>query len=84
VLILTGLGFVILELTGHGVLIAAMTPPAQSPTRITAYVVSGVGFLGAGVIISDGVNVRGINTDQPLARPATSRSTNAIKPRTHA
>ncbi len=31
-------------------------------TRVTAYVVSGVGFLGAGVIIRDGVNVRGINT----------------------
>jgi len=31
-------------------------------TRVTAYIVSGVGFLGAGVIIRDGVNVRGINT----------------------
>jgi uncharacterized membrane protein YhiD involved in acid resistance len=31
-------------------------------TRVTAYVVSGVGFLGAGVIIRDSVNVRGINT----------------------
>ncbi len=32
------------------------------PTRIAAYIVSGVGFLGAGVILRDGVNVRGINT----------------------
>jgi putative Mg2+ transporter-C (MgtC) family protein len=32
------------------------------PTRIAAYVVSGIGFLGAGVILGDGVNVRGINT----------------------
>ncbi|MBV9660019.1 MAG: MgtC/SapB family protein [Acidimicrobiales bacterium] len=32
------------------------------PTRIAAYVVSGVGFLGGGVILRDGVNVRGINT----------------------
>lgn len=32
------------------------------PTRIGAYVVSGVGFLGAGVILRDGVNVRGLNT----------------------
>ena len=32
------------------------------PTRIAAYVVSGVGFLGAGVILRDVVNVRGINT----------------------
>lgn len=35
---------------------------AVDPTRIAAYVVSGVGFLGAGVILRDGVNVRGINT----------------------
>jgi putative Mg2+ transporter-C (MgtC) family protein len=27
-----------------------------------AYVVSGVGFLGAGVILRDGLNIRGINT----------------------
>jgi putative Mg2+ transporter-C (MgtC) family protein len=31
-------------------------------TRIAAYVVSGIGFLGAGVILRDGVHVRGINT----------------------
>ena len=33
-----------------------------SPTRIAAQVVSGIGFLGAGVIMRDGVNIRGINT----------------------
>jgi putative Mg2+ transporter-C (MgtC) family protein len=33
-----------------------------SPTRIAAQVVSGIGFLGAGVILRDGINVRGINT----------------------
>ena len=32
------------------------------PTRIAAYIISGIGFLGAGVILRDGVNVRGINT----------------------
>jgi putative Mg2+ transporter-C (MgtC) family protein len=32
------------------------------PTRIAAYVVSGIGFLGAGVILRDGLNIRGINT----------------------
>jgi putative Mg2+ transporter-C (MgtC) family protein len=30
--------------------------------RIISYVVSGVGFLGAGVIFKDGANVRGLNT----------------------
>jgi putative Mg2+ transporter-C (MgtC) family protein len=50
------------------VLIAQMTRHGSSfdPTRITSYVVSGVGFLGAGVIISDGVSVRGINTAATL------------------
>lgn len=31
-------------------------------TRIAAQIVSGIGFLGAGVIISDGTKVRGVNT----------------------
>jgi putative Mg2+ transporter-C (MgtC) family protein len=30
--------------------------------RVASYVVSGVGFLGAGVIFKDGANVRGLNT----------------------
>ena len=30
--------------------------------RIASYVVSGVGFLGAGVIFKDGANIRGLNT----------------------
>lgn len=37
-----------------------------SPTRISAQVVSGIGFLGAGVILRDGVNIRGINTAATL------------------
>lgn len=32
------------------------------PTRIAAYIVSGVGFLGGGVILRHGMNVTGINT----------------------
>ncbi|KAA6462985.1 MgtC/SapB family protein [Acidobacteria bacterium AB60] len=38
---------------------------AEDPSargRILSYVVSGVGFLGAGVIFKDGANVRGLNT----------------------
>lgn len=35
---------------------------ASAPGRIVSYVVSGVGFLGAGVIFKDGANVRGLNT----------------------
>lgn len=32
------------------------------PTRIAAQVVSGIGFLGAGVILREGMNIRGLNT----------------------
>lgn len=34
--------------------------------RIAAYVVSGIGFLGAGVIFKEGLNVRGLNTAATL------------------
>lgn len=35
-------------------------------TRIAAQVVTGIGFLGAGVIIKDGINVRGLTTAATL------------------
>lgn len=37
-----------------------------SPTRVASYVVSGVGFLGGGVILREGFNVRGLNTAATL------------------
>jgi putative Mg2+ transporter-C (MgtC) family protein len=37
-----------------------------SPTRIAAQVVSGLGFLGGGVILREGLNVRGLNTAATL------------------
>ena len=39
---------------------------AEGSTQIVAYVVSGIGFLGAGVIVKDGTNVRGLNTAATL------------------
>ncbi|MGB3446856.1 MAG: MgtC/SapB family protein [Xanthobacteraceae bacterium] len=39
---------------------------ADGAVRIIAYVVSGIGFLGAGVIMKDGMNVRGLNTAATL------------------
>jgi putative Mg2+ transporter-C (MgtC) family protein len=39
---------------------------ADGATRIVAYVVSGIGFLGAGVIVKDGTNIRGLNTAATL------------------
>jgi putative Mg2+ transporter-C (MgtC) family protein len=37
-----------------------------SPTRMASYVVSGIGFLGGGVILREGMNVRGMNTAATL------------------
>lgn len=34
--------------------------------RITSYIVSGIGFLGGGVIMKDGLTVRGLNTAATL------------------
>src|SRR3712207_3489265 len=36
------------------------------PTRIAAQVVTGIGFLGAGAILQQGVNVRGLTTAAAL------------------
>jgi putative Mg2+ transporter-C (MgtC) family protein len=44
-----------LRLTGH-----------DGAVRIIAYVVSGIGFLGAGVIVKDGGGIRGLNTAATL------------------
>jgi putative Mg2+ transporter-C (MgtC) family protein len=38
----------------------------EATGRVTSYVVSGIGFLGAGVIMKDGTNVRGLNTAATL------------------
>ena len=39
---------------------------AVDPARLGAQVVSGIGFLGAGTIIRDGVNIRGLTTAASL------------------
>ncbi|WP_107667996.1 MgtC/SapB family protein [Cyanothece sp. BG0011] len=38
----------------------------SSPTRVTAQIVSGIGFLGGGVILREGVTIRGLNTAATL------------------
>lgn len=43
----------------------AMHDPT-SPTRVASYVVSGVGFLGGGVIMREGASIRGLNTAATL------------------
>lgn len=44
------------------VIFATFFPHETSPTRIAAQVVSGIGFLGAGVIMREGLTVRGLNS----------------------
>ena len=42
-------------------------------TQVMAYVVSGIGFLGAGAIMKEELNVRGLNTAATLgARPPSA------------
>lgn len=49
------------------VLLPELAPGMHSETgRVAAQVVTGVGFLGAGVIMQDGLNVRGLNTAATL------------------
>jgi len=40
--------------------------PGGPPTQIIAYVIAGIGFLGAGVIMKEGAQVRGLNTAATL------------------
>jgi uncharacterized membrane protein YhiD involved in acid resistance len=50
-------GFVVFSMTVAG---------DSSPTRVAAQIVSGIGFLGAGVILREGINIRGLNTAATL------------------
>lgn len=53
--------------TGAAVFIlSSMSTSQDSPGRIAAQIVSGIGFLGAGVIMREGMNVRGLNTAATL------------------
>lgn len=46
-------------------LAARIAGPVEA-VRVISYVVSGIGFLGAGVIMKEGMNVRGLNTAATL------------------
>jgi len=45
---------------------AALFPEDINPTRVAAQVVSGIGFLGAGIIFRNGSDIQGINTAATL------------------
>src|SRR5215831_20384374 len=48
------------------VLFSGLIPGDNSPTRVAAQVVSGIGFLGAGLIFKEGLSVHGLNTAATL------------------
>jgi putative Mg2+ transporter-C (MgtC) family protein len=61
--ILVGLGACLMAMAGA----YAVFPGAQrDPLRVASYVVSGVGFLGAGAILRHGTTVRGLTTAASL------------------
>lgn len=48
------------------VIFSQLFPNEVSQTRVAAQVVSGIGFLGAGIIFRDGFNIHGLNTAATL------------------
>jgi putative Mg2+ transporter-C (MgtC) family protein len=48
------------------VVFSGIFPDEVSPTRVAAQIVSGIGFIGAGIIFREGLNVRGLNTAATL------------------
>ena len=48
------------------VMVSALAAPPDDSFRIAGQVVSGIGFLGAGVILRNGLNVSGLNTAATL------------------
>lgn len=48
------------------VIFSGLFPGEDSPTRVAAQVVSGIGFLGAGIIFREGLQVTGLNTAATL------------------
>jgi len=48
------------------VVFSGLYPDELSPTRVAAQVVSGIGFLGAGIIFRNGFTVHGLNTAATL------------------
>ncbi|MFO8237776.1 MAG: MgtC/SapB family protein [Prochlorococcaceae cyanobacterium] len=48
------------------VMLSVLIPGDGSPTRMPAQIISGIGFLAGGVILKEGLNVRGLNTAATL------------------
>lgn len=48
------------------VMLPVMSPRGSDPTQVAAQVVSGIGFICGGVILREGISVRGLNTAATL------------------
>jgi putative Mg2+ transporter-C (MgtC) family protein len=48
------------------VIFAAFAPGADGAAQIAGQVITGIGFLGAGVILREGLNITGLNTAATL------------------
>jgi putative Mg2+ transporter-C (MgtC) family protein len=46
--------------------IAAFPAPGSDPARVAAQIVTGIGFLGAGAILKEGVSIHGLTTAASL------------------
>jgi putative Mg2+ transporter-C (MgtC) family protein len=62
--VLVGVGSTLVMLVS--VAMASVTVHPADPARIAAQVVSGIGFLGAGTIMREGVSIRGLTTAASL------------------
>src|SRR5438477_9322041 len=51
---------------GSALFVSLSTADKSDSTRIAGQIVSGIGFLGGGVILREGINVRGMNTAATL------------------
>jgi putative Mg2+ transporter-C (MgtC) family protein len=63
--ILVGVGACLMTLAG-GYGFASLPTLSRDPMRVASYVVSGIGFLGAGAILRHGTSVRGLTTAASL------------------
>jgi len=56
----------LVSLGSAGFVVLSQTLSMSGGTQIAAQIVSGIGFLGAGVILREGINIRGLNTAATL------------------
>src|ERR1700745_484827 len=63
-----GLRTIVLVATGAAAFVAlgVRLAGADAATRVVSYVVPAIGFLGAGVIMKEGAQIRGLNTAATL------------------